>query len=34
MKIIDYARQKNIPTPFLLTTAGLVKALEDAYLKE
>lgn len=34
MKIIEYARQKSIPTPYLLTTASLIKALESTYLKE
>ncbi len=34
IKIMDYARQKNIPTPYLLTTASLVKALESQYAKE
>jgi len=33
IKIIEYARQKNIPTPHLLITASLIKALENSYSK-
>jgi 2-dehydropantoate 2-reductase len=32
-KIVEYARQKNIPTPFFVTMTNLVKAIEDNYLK-
>jgi 2-dehydropantoate 2-reductase len=32
-KIVDYGRQKGIPTPFLLTMTHLVKAMEDEYLE-
>lgn len=31
-KIVNYGRQKGIPTPFLLTMTNLIKAMEDEYL--
>ena len=31
-KIVEYARLKNIPTPFFVTMTNLVKAIEDNYL--
>ena len=30
-KIVEYARQKNIPTPFFVTMTNLVKAIESNY---
>jgi len=32
-KIVDYARQKGIATPFYVTMTNLVKAIEDNYLR-
>jgi 2-dehydropantoate 2-reductase len=32
-KIVDYARQKGIATPFYVTMTNLVKAIEDNYLE-
>jgi len=32
-KIVQYARQKNIPTPFFVAMTNMVKALESNYLK-
>jgi 2-dehydropantoate 2-reductase len=32
-KIVDYARQKDIATPFYVTMTNLVKAIEDNYLR-
>jgi ketopantoate reductase len=33
-KIVDYGRQKGIPTPFYVTMTNLVKAMEAGYLPE
>jgi 2-dehydropantoate 2-reductase len=32
-KIVQYARQKNLPTPFFAAMTNMVKALESNYLK-
>jgi len=32
-KIVQYAREKNVPTPFYVAMTNLVKAIEDNYLK-
>ncbi len=31
-KIVAYAREKGVPTPFFITMTNLVKAIEDGYL--
>jgi 2-dehydropantoate 2-reductase len=33
-KIVEYGRQKGIPTPFYVTMTNLVKATEAGYLAE
>ena len=33
-KIVEYGRQKGIPTPFYVTMTNLVKSMEDSYLNE
>ena len=33
-KVVDYARQKGIATPFFVALTNLVKAIEDNYLKK
>jgi 2-dehydropantoate 2-reductase len=33
-KIVQYAREKNVPVPFYLAMTNLVKAIEDNYLKQ
>lgn len=33
-KIVEYGRQKGIPTPFYVTMTNLVKAMEAGYLSE
>jgi ketopantoate reductase len=33
-KIVEYGRQKGIPTPFYVTMTNLVKAIEAGYLPE
>jgi len=33
LKIIEHARENGIPTPYLFTTASLVKALETSFLE-
>jgi 2-dehydropantoate 2-reductase len=30
-KIVEYGRQKGVPTPFYITMTNLVKALEASY---
>ena len=31
-KIVEYGRQKGVPTPFYVTMTNLVKSMEDSYL--
>lgn len=31
-KVVEYARQNNVATPFFITMTNLVKAIEDSYL--
>lgn len=33
-KVVEYARQNSVATPFFITMTNLVKAIEDRYLRE
>ena len=33
-KVVEYAREAGIPTPFYVTMTNMVKAIEEGYLKE
>jgi 2-dehydropantoate 2-reductase len=32
-KVVEYARELGVPTPFYITMTNLVKAIEDSYLR-